>query len=118
IPWANDPQHIASRFAAYQTIMDHWRKILPVPMLEVEYEETVNDLEGVARRLISYCGLDWDPACLAFHETKRPVRTASAAQVRQPIYRRSVNRWKNYEQELAPLFAMLPKDADIGFDRK
>jgi tetratricopeptide (TPR) repeat protein len=108
IPWANDPQHIASRFDAYVEVMKHWRKVLPVPVLEVDYEATVDDLEGVARRLISWCGLEWDPACLAFHETKRTVRTASVAQVRQPIYRRAVARWKNYERELAPLFALLP----------
>ncbi len=110
IPWANDPQHLASRFAAYRTVMDHWHKVLPVPMLDVNYEQTVEDLEGVARSLIAWCGLEWDPACLAFHETKRPVRTASAAQVRQPIYRRAVARWKNYEQELGGMFAMLPKE--------
>lgn len=109
IQWANDPEHIAGRFTAYCQVMEHWRQVLPVPMLEVDYEETVHDLEGVARRLVAWCGLEWDPACLAFHETKRPVRTASAAQVRQPIYRRSVARWKKYEQELAPLFAMLPQ---------
>lgn len=108
IPWANDPRHIGSRFTAYRAVMEHWRQVLPVPVLEVDYEEVVNDLEGVARRLVAWCGLEWDPACLVFHETKRPVRTASAAQVRQPIYRRALARWKHYEHELAPLFEMLP----------
>ena len=78
-----------------------------VPVLEVDYEETVADLEGVARRLVSWCGLDWEPACLAFHEGKRPVRTASVTQVRQPIYSRSVARWKHYEPTLGPLFTKL-----------
>jgi hypothetical protein len=87
--------------------MDHWRRTLPVPVLEVDYEETVADLEGTARRLVSWCGLDWEPGCLAFHEKARPVRTASMTQVRQPIYTRSVARWKNYEAALAPLFAQL-----------
>jgi hypothetical protein len=59
-------------------------------VLEVDYEETVADLEGVARRLVDWCGLEWEPGCLAFHEGKRPVRTASVSQVRQPIYTRSV----------------------------
>jgi Flp pilus assembly protein TadD len=112
ITWANDPQHIAGHFAAYRTMMDHWRRVLPVPILEVDYEDTVDDLEGMARRLVAWCGLEWDPACLAFHESARPVRTASAAQVRQPIYRRSLSRWVSYEQELAPLFALLPSERE------
>ncbi len=107
IRWANDPEHIAARFEDYLRLMEHWRRVLPVPMLEVDYEETVADLEGVARRLVAWCGLDWEPACLAFHEGKRPVRTASVTQVRQPIYKRSVARWKNYESDLGPLFSRL-----------
>jgi tetratricopeptide (TPR) repeat protein len=107
IRWANDPDHIAERFAEYRRIMEHWRRVLPVPVLEVDYEETVADLEGVARRLVDWCGLAWEPACLAFHQNRRPVRTASVRQVRQPIYKQSVARWKNYESALAPLFAKL-----------
>jgi hypothetical protein len=103
VRWANDQQHIASRFHEYQRIMEHWRKVLPVPLLEVDYEETVADLEGVARKLVAWCGLAWEPACLEFHQAKRPVRTASAVQVRQPVYRTSVGRWKHYEQALASL---------------
>src|SRR5262249_42421169 len=107
IRWANDADHIASRFEEYHRIMDHWQRLLPVGVLEVEYEETVADLEGVARRLVEWCGLKWEPACLAFHEGKRPVRTASVSQVRQPIYQRSVARWKNYERSLGSLLAKL-----------
>jgi tetratricopeptide (TPR) repeat protein len=110
IRWANDPDHIAGRFAEYRRLMEHWRRVLPVPVLEVDYEETVADLEGVARRLVDWCGLEWEPACLAFHEGKRPVRTASVSQVRQPIYQRSVARWKNYEPTLGSLFAKLCAD--------
>jgi tetratricopeptide (TPR) repeat protein len=107
IPWANSPEHIASRFHQYKRVMEHWQNVLPMPVLEVGYEETVEDLEGVARKLIAWCGLEWEPACLAFHETRRPVRTASVTQVRQPIYKRSVARWKHYEPSLADLFAKL-----------
>ncbi len=110
VRWANDQQHIASRFNEYQRIMEHWRKVLPVPLLEVDYEETVADLEGVARKLVAWCGLAWEPACLEFHRAKRPVRTASAVQVRQPVFRTSVGRWKHYEQALASLFARLEKE--------
>jgi tetratricopeptide (TPR) repeat protein len=111
IRWANAFEHIAARFQDYERITDHWRQVLPVPVLEVQYEETVDDLEGVARQLVSWCGLDWDPRCLNFHEGRRPVRTASVMQVRQPIYRRSVARWRQYEKTLADLFAMLPSPA-------
>jgi len=112
IRWANSTAHIAERFRHYCRLMDHWRAVLPVPIHEVDYEETVTDLEGVARRLLSVCGQEWDPACLEFHRTQRPVRTASVAQVRQPIYQRSVARWKNYEGELADLFAALASVSD------
>ena len=63
------------------------------------------DLEGVARRLVAWCGLEWEPACLDFYQAKRPVRTASAVQVRQPVFRTSVGRWKHYEQTLGSLLA-------------
>jgi hypothetical protein len=108
IRWANDKEHIASRFQQYLRIMDHWRAVLPAPIHEVDYEETVDDLEAVAHRLIAACGLDWEPACLEFHRTLRPVRTASVTQVRQPVYKTSVARWKNYEKALGDLFAALP----------
>ncbi|MBY0521813.1 MAG: tetratricopeptide repeat protein [Gemmataceae bacterium] len=108
VRWANDPGHIAARFADYRRMMEHWGQTLPTLLLEIDYQETVDNLEGVARRLVSWCGLEWDPACLAFHKTARSVRTASAAQVRQPIYRRSLARWRHYEHDLAALFAQLP----------
>jgi tetratricopeptide (TPR) repeat protein len=107
ITWASDIDHIASRFREYRRLMDHWRRVLPVPLLEIDYEHTVADLEGVARRLSAWCGLDWEPACLSFHQNRRPVRTASMTQVRQPIYHQSVARWKNYQSGLAPLFAAI-----------
>jgi tetratricopeptide (TPR) repeat protein len=114
IRWASAFGDIAARFHDYERVVGHWREVLPVPVLEVRYEETVGDLEGVARRLVSWCGLEWDPACLNFHEGRRPVRTASVTQVRQPIYHRSVARWKQYEKSLGALFAMLPSPAPAG----
>jgi hypothetical protein len=98
---------MASRFDEYQRMMEHWRKVLPAPLLEVDYEETVADLEGVARKLVAWCGLAWEPSCLEFQRTKRPVRTASAVQVRQPVFKTSVGRWKHYQRALAWLFARL-----------
>jgi tetratricopeptide (TPR) repeat protein len=105
--WTTDAGDIAGRFHEYTRLMEHWRRVLPVPLVEVDYEEVVADLEGSARRLVSACGLDWQPACLDFHKARRPVRTASAAQVRSPLYRHAAGRWKNYEAELAELLALL-----------
>jgi tetratricopeptide (TPR) repeat protein len=110
IHWASDQQQIASRFHEYRRLMAHWRKVLPVPLLEVDYEETVADLEGVARKVVDWCGLAWEPACLEFQQAKRAVRTASAVQVRQPVFKTSVERWRNYEHALAPLFARLEEE--------
>jgi tetratricopeptide (TPR) repeat protein len=105
--WTNDPEHIASRFHDYRRLMEHWRSTLPVPMLHIDYEETVADLESVARKLVSWCDLEWEAACLEFHRTQRPIHTASVTQVRQPIYASSVGRWKNYEPALGHLFTQL-----------
>jgi tetratricopeptide (TPR) repeat protein len=108
IRWANDPEHIGRRFTQYVRLMDHWRAVLPGRVCDVGYEETIDDLESVARRVIAACGLDWEPSCLDFYNNRRPVRTASLTQVRQPVYRKSLDRWRNYEQSLAQLFAALP----------
>ncbi len=105
--WTRDQEHMASRFQQYLRLMEHWQTVLPAAIHVVDYEETVHDLEGVARRLVAACGLDWEPACLEFHRTVRPVDTASLAQVRQPVYKSSIGRWKNYEHELADLFSSL-----------
>ena len=109
--WANDWEHIAARFRDYQRVMEHWRQVLPVKLLEVSYEEMVADLEHVARQVVAWCGLEWQPSCLKFYEGKRPVFTASMTQVRQPIYNRSVGRWKNYAISLEGLFAKLPQES-------
>jgi tetratricopeptide (TPR) repeat protein len=107
VHWSKNPEHIVARFRDYLRLMEHWRRVLPVPILEVQYEETVADLPSVARRLVEWCGLDWEPACLKFNEGSRPVRTPSRIQVREPVYSRSVGRWRNYERELSDLFTAL-----------
>jgi tetratricopeptide (TPR) repeat protein len=111
IPWANDFDLMVSRFAQYCRVMDHWKAVLPVPLLDVHYEEMVEDLENVARRAVAFLGLEWEPACLEYYRNQRPVRTASLTQVRQPIYRRSVARWRHYQDVLQPLFARLKEMA-------
>jgi tetratricopeptide (TPR) repeat protein len=92
----------------YQELMAHWHCVLPPGrILDVRYEDVVADLEGQARRIIAHCGLNWDSRCLAFHKTERPILTASAAQVRQPIYNSAVGRWRVHEEALRPLLAEL-----------
>jgi hypothetical protein len=106
--FAYDLQELGHYYRGYQALTDHWRAVLPPERFtEVRYEDIVDDMAGEARRLIAFCGLDWDPACLDFHTTQRQVRTASAPQVRQPIYRGSVGRWKPYAPHLAPLLSAL-----------
>jgi hypothetical protein len=94
----------------YDSVMDHWRATLPISIHEVDYEEEA-DLEPVAQGMLATCGLDGEPACLEFHRTRRPIDTASATQVHRPIYAQAVVRWKNYECELAELFAALPRES-------
>ena len=103
-----DLAELGRYYRHYQSLMGHWHRVLPPGrILDVRYEDVVADLEGQARRIIAHCGLDWDPQCLAFHKTERAVRTASATQVRQPIYKDAVERWRRYEEFLAPLMAEL-----------
>jgi hypothetical protein len=90
--------------------MQHWTDVLPDgAMLDVSYEDLVANLEFHARRIVSYCGLEWDDACLSFYKTRRSVRTASATQVRQPIYSSSIGRWRPHEPMLGPLLEALMK---------
>jgi tetratricopeptide (TPR) repeat protein len=90
-------------YRCYLDLMDHWDRVLPGKVLHLRYEELVQDPETQIRRLLEHCGLAFEPACLKFHETNRPVRTASAEQVRQPLYVSGVGYWKHFETELAPL---------------
>jgi tetratricopeptide (TPR) repeat protein len=99
-----DLAELGRYYKRYETLMSHWRRVLPAKtILDIRYEDVVADLEKQARRIIDYCGLPWDDRCLSFHETDRPVRTASATQVRQPIYKSAVGRWRVYEGQLEPL---------------
>ena len=110
-PYAFDLTNLGLYYRQYERLMDHWRRVLPIPMLEVRYEDLIADQAGVSRRLIDTCGLAWDDRCLAFHKTERVVLTASDQQVRQPIYSNSIGRWRRYEKHLGPLKSALGKDA-------
>ena len=103
-----DLAELGRYYRAYEALMAHWREVMPpTALLEVHYEDVVNDLEQQARRLVDFCGLDWDERCLEFHKTDRAVRTASVTQVRQPLYKGSIGRWRRYEQHLQPLLDAL-----------
>jgi tetratricopeptide (TPR) repeat protein len=97
----------AKRYLQTERLTAHWRNMLPLKWLDVEYEALVSDLEHQSRRIITFLALDWEPACLEFHRTARTVTTASAWQVRQPLYGRAVGRWRKYQAHLAPLFDLL-----------
>ena len=103
-----DLAEMARYYVNYAKVMEHWRKVLPASaFLEVQYEDLVTDKEAQSRRLIDFCGLEWNKACLESHKTERSVKTASITQVRQPVYTSSVERWRRYEKHLQPLLAVL-----------
>jgi hypothetical protein len=83
--------------------MRHWQAVLPGKILKVMHEDVVDDLEGNVRRILDFCELPFEPACVEFHKTERSVRTASSEQVRRPIFREGLDQWKNFEPYLRPL---------------
>jgi tetratricopeptide (TPR) repeat protein len=105
-------EDIARYYRNYLELMRHWDQVLPGRVLRVHYEDVVDDLEGTVRRLLAHCGLELEPACLSFHRTARSVRTPSSEQVRQPIYRESLEQWRHYEPWLGPLRAALGDAVD------
>ena len=94
-------------YREYSRLMDHWRRVLPIKFIDVDYEALTADSETEARRLVAFLDLAWDPACLSFHESTSAVRTFSRNQIRNPIYQSSVGRWKRYEKQLQPLIRAL-----------
>ena len=94
-------------YRTYVELMEHWDRALPGKVLRVRHEDVVNDLEGSVRRILEFCGLGFEPACLEFYKTERSVRTVSSEQVRRPIYREGVELWRNYERWLGPLKSAL-----------
>ncbi len=102
-----DLSELGAYYRLYDRLMTHWHEVLPGRVLDVQYEDVVADPEPQIRRILEHCDLPWDDNCLQFHRTERPVMTASAAQVREPLYNRSVGRWKAYESDLQPLIEAL-----------
>ncbi len=105
--YAYDLEEIGISYEEYQRLMTHWHEVLPTKIFRVNYEDVVCHQEELSRQLIAFCRLEWDSRCLDFHESDRPVFTSSNWQVRQPIYKSSVSRWRNYDQFLRPLREIL-----------
>jgi len=103
--YSYDLMDIARYYARFHRLMAFWHKALPGRVLDVQYEDLVADQERVTRAMLAHGGLDWNPACLDFHRNAAPVSTPSAAQVRRPIYRDALARWKRHEAELAEVAA-------------
>jgi hypothetical protein len=101
--WSYNLRELGRYYRRYWNLMQHWREQFPEALYEVRYEDNVADVEGQARKLIDYLGLPWYDGVLEFYNTDRPVKTASATQVRKPIYTTSTNRWKRFEKYLKPL---------------
>lgn len=101
--YATDLSDIGFFYKQYERLMNHWESVIEQPILKVQYEDLINDQEGMSRRLLEFCGLEWKDDVLNFHEVERDVGTASYDQVRQPIYTSSRERWRNYEKYIGPL---------------
>jgi hypothetical protein len=113
VGFAYDLGELGRYYKAYEALMAHWRSVLPeVTMLEVRYEELVKDIPEQARRIVEFCGLNWNKRCVDFHKSTRTVATASLYQVRQPVYKSSVGRARAYADHLQPLLAALAAGSD------
>jgi hypothetical protein len=120
-PFTYDLTEIGEYYIQYQRVMDHWHEVMPGFVLDVQYEDVVNDVEGQVRRILDFCGLPFEAGCVNFHTTQRAVKTASSEQVRQPIYSSSVNLWQRYESHLGELLdilePLLELDPNLGSSR-
>jgi hypothetical protein len=108
--FTRDLHMLGGTYRTYQDLMTHWHKVMPGRILDIVYEELVGDTEEQARKLIEHLGLAWDESCLEFYKNKRRVSTSSLAQVRQPVYKTSIERWRRYEKHLAPLINAIKED--------
>jgi len=108
--WCYNQKDLASYYRGYEKLMNHWKQVLNIAIMDISYEELVTNQESVSRKLIEFCGLDWTDDCLQFHKTKRLVPTASYDQVRKPVYQKSVARWKKYEKHIQTLIREINTD--------
>jgi hypothetical protein len=108
-PYIYSLEEIGRYYIGYRRLMNHWQKLLPGFIHEVRYEKLVNNPEQEIRKLIEFCDLKWEEACLEFYKLNRYIRTASEGQADQPLYTSSIGRWKKYENHLQPLVEILMK---------
>jgi hypothetical protein len=114
-PFSYDLDELGHYYVAYDKLMNHWNDVLPGVIHTVNYEDLVSDVETESKRLVKYCGLEWQPECLTFYESDEASTTASAAQVRNPVYQSSVGKWRDYEDQLQPVVRIL-QDAGISIE--
>ena len=107
VPFSYDLAELGRYFRIYDRLMAHWRALLPDFVLDLSYAALVADQEGESRRLLEFCGLEWDDAVLDYQKAERSVITASAAQVREPIYATSIGSWRRFDAHLGPLIEAL-----------
>lgn len=112
VHWSFNLKHIAGYYREYRAMMDHWHQVLPNRVYSLKYENLIAQPEKTTRAILAYCSLDWDNNCLNFHKNKRPIKTASVWQVRQPIYNRARGRWHNYQSQIASLIEELKDYCD------
>ena len=110
--FSNSLEGLGEYYLDYERMMKHWHSVIPGAIMDVDYEDMVQNHEEVARRIVDHCDLEWAEACLDFYNTERTVKTASTWQVRQPIYNTSINRWENFSDWLGPLKDVLEEATD------
>ena len=106
-PYASDLASLGLYYREYERLMEYWKQTLDIPIMDVQYEDVVADQEAMSRKILEFVGLEWDERCLNYHQLARTVRTPSYDQVRKPIYTKSVERWRRYQEHLAPLLQAL-----------
>ena len=114
-PFSYDLQDLGRYYVAYDRLMQHWHRVMPGVIHTVCYEELVRDTRGASNSVLAGCGLGWEEQCLRFYDNKQSTTTASASQVREPVYTSSLGRWRDYAEQLKPLISVL-EEAGISLD--
>ena len=112
-PFSYDLEDLGRYYLAYAALMQHWREVCGERLIEIDYEDLVTDQTAATRRLLESCGLPWEDSCLEFHRNQSPSLTASAAQVRRPMYTSSLGFWRHYETQLKPLVDVINAGREI-----
>ena len=116
-PFSYDLEELGRYYLSYRRLVNHWREVLGDALYCAAYEDIVENTEAEVRKLLEYCNLEWEPQCIEFYNNPAPATTASAVQVRQPIYQSSVGKWKHYTDELGPLINIFEQNGIVNGDR-